>query len=460
MNTKFALRRCFWSVLIFLLVACGAPSTEITPTSMTTITSTPAPSFTPVSPTATIPPVTSTETSILPVSSAPDQLRMAYVIDGNLYFQDGSKPPLQLTQSGKDSTPVFSDDGEKIVFFRGLFPHDIYTINIDGSQEQALVTNDLLIALNLGYSDKTEPRLFSFVPSTHQLLFNTHELDSRALEAEDPHAMQYRIDSDPNHDLLLVDTDTTEIRSLLPQEKGGPFQISPDGKIVGIQAADRIDVIGLDGKVIHHNLVTYPVAYPKIWMPDIYWSQDSSKLNVVLPIPTAGILDYTGPEPQTVWQYSMDGSPASKVPLSPPPMDNWLSFSPDGKLVIYTFADYAGKTNETKPLGIYIGNLQDGSAQLLEVEELSVLPHYFYWSPDSIHFVFKDELRSRLFMGNINGDATPINGSKFLGWVDDSRYLYDNLLMGEIGKEEVIKVGNGLFVDDNSQPFTFIFLAL
>ena len=42
---------------------------------------------------------------------------MAYSIDGNLYFQDGSNQPLQLTNSGEDWHLVFfSDDGEKIFF--------------------------------------------------------------------------------------------------------------------------------------------------------------------------------------------------------------------------------------------------------------------------------------------------------------------------------------------------------
>ena len=42
---------------------------------------------------------------------------MAYTIDGNLYLQDGTNPPIQLTNDERrDHTPVFSDDGEKIVF--------------------------------------------------------------------------------------------------------------------------------------------------------------------------------------------------------------------------------------------------------------------------------------------------------------------------------------------------------
>jgi hypothetical protein len=63
---------------------------------------------------------------------------MAYVIDGNLYFQDGSNPPRQLTNRGEDWVCFFSEDGEKIFFLRGANPRfDLYSMNVDGSSEQA-----------------------------------------------------------------------------------------------------------------------------------------------------------------------------------------------------------------------------------------------------------------------------------------------------------------------------------
>jgi len=46
-------------------------------------------------------------------------LRVAYIIDGNLYVQDSGKQAVQLTYSGQDGGPIFSDDGQKIVFYRG-----------------------------------------------------------------------------------------------------------------------------------------------------------------------------------------------------------------------------------------------------------------------------------------------------------------------------------------------------
>src|SRR4030095_11815080 len=90
--------------LIFTLAvqlsACGVAIPSPTPTAAA------APSLTPSAiPTSTEPPPpspTSTLIASLPISPAPDGLRMAYIIDKNLYFQDGSKTAVQLTYSGDD----------------------------------------------------------------------------------------------------------------------------------------------------------------------------------------------------------------------------------------------------------------------------------------------------------------------------------------------------------------------
>jgi hypothetical protein len=100
---------------------------------------------------------------------------MAYVIDGNLYFQDGSKPPVQLTDSGEDLQPVFTDDGEKIVFRHGKLSEEIHSINIEGSQEQVLITSRLLMTLDTLYNESTYVHSLTVVPGTHLLLFGTQE---------------------------------------------------------------------------------------------------------------------------------------------------------------------------------------------------------------------------------------------------------------------------------------------
>ena len=452
-NTK----QYFWIIFTILLTACGNISSELdtntAPTSMSVFTPivqipTELPTKTPV-----VPSLTSVPGTLFPL----DGLRMAYVIDGNLYLQDGNNPPIQLTNNGQDHSPIFSDDGEKVIFFRGLVSHDVYSINANGSQERALVTSSLLTALDLGYDDSTEIRSLAFVPGTHQLLFNTHEFKPKGLELEDMN----RLGAQPNQDLLLIDTDTAEIKVLQDSGRGGIFQVSPDGKLVGIQAINHVDVIGIGSNFIHKNLATYPTAWLYNRKPDVYWTQDSRELSVVLPIETENALDATGPEPRTIWQYSMDGGPAVEIRLFSPPIGNSFNISPDGDWVVYTYDYYPGKTDETVTPGIYIGNLRAGSSQLVETAGLYGLPYSFNWSPDSVHFVLVG-IQSQFFLGNVSGEITPLTEGRFLGWIDESRYLYlaGKIFLGEIGKETNLIVANipASIKYINPDYFTFVFV--
>ncbi len=357
---------------------------------------------------------------------------MAYVIDGKLYLQDGSHPSVQLTSSGEDRSPVFSDDGERLVFYRGVLSHNVYMINADGSQEQALVTRDLLTSLGLGYDASTELRSMAFIPGTHQLLFNTHQFQPTGVEPDDAN----RLSAKPNQDLLLVDADTAEIKQLLAPGQGGIFQVSPDGKLIGVQTLDHIEVIGLDGQLIHNDLATYPAAWLYNSQPDIYWAQDSSRLSVVLPIPTGSALDSPGPQPRTVWQYFMNGGPVTQIQLSPPPIGNSFSISPDGDWIAYTYYYYPGQTDPATATGTYIGRLPDGGSQLAASVESYGLPESFRWSPDNTHFIFSNE-QSQLFLGDVSGQITPLAAGQFLGWINDRQYLYlaEKIFLGEIGKE-------------------------
>ena len=111
----------------------------------------------------------STPTSSLPISPpAPDGLRMAYIVDGNLHFQEGSNPVVQLTDSGEDWRLLFfSENGEKLFFLRRITPHSLYSINRDGSQEKALVTNNILQTIGTEYDEATLLCDINLVPNTH-----------------------------------------------------------------------------------------------------------------------------------------------------------------------------------------------------------------------------------------------------------------------------------------------------
>jgi len=195
---------------------------------------------------------------------------MAYVTNGNLYYQNGSKLPLQLTHSGEDQQPLaFSEDGKKVFFTRDVIPSKIYSINVDGSQEQALVTNDLLLTFGSNSDKSTTPCYPVLVPHTPFLLFSTC----------------YRPDpGEPtiidNYDLFLLDTDTNKTKRLLQKGEGGYFYVSPNGTMLAIDRQNAIDILNMEGKLIHHNIATYPRSEPYVLWSKMYWLPNSSEFRL------------------------------------------------------------------------------------------------------------------------------------------------------------------------------------
>lgn len=389
-----------------------------------------------------------TATPLPPTTSAMNGLRMAFIIDGNLYLQDDNNPPVQLTYSGEDRNPIFSDDGEKLVFYRGLVPHDLYVINADGTQEKVLITGELLEFLGLGYNKFTEIVSLAYVPGTHQVLFNTRQLSQADIDQRDFN----RLGSKDNCDLLSVNADTGEIKRLLPTGTADNFFIAPNGNMIAIQAKGHIDVIGMDGQVVRQNLVTYTPTRPYELDPGVFWTEDSTELVVTLPIEAEYNMD--GPAMRSVWRYAVDGNAKVQVPLTPPPISDDYSISPDGNWILYTYYYYPGKTDETVTPGLYLGNLRDTGTQLYSSE--TVVPS---WSPDSIHFAY-----GGLFLGSIDGLPQPIGDGRLIGWGDATHYLYffnEMIVIGEVDGDAVsFSAGvSGSSVAGWPYLFTFIFVG-
>lgn len=382
---------------------------------------------------------------------------MAYIIDGNLYLQDSGKQPVQLTNSGKDHTPTFSDDGQKIVFYRGATQSlinkgnlvysaeqyaDRYVINADGSQEQVLLPPGSLTKLNRGYGKFTKFYNFNFIPGTHDLIFNTCEVKS----ANDATGNLSSIDIRSNQDLLIVNTDSMEIKSLLAPDKAGIFELSPDKKLDIAYTEKYIDVVGTYEKIVRHHMIPYKSAWESE-MTSTSWSQDSTKFVFVAPLTGNGDgLD--GPEPESIWQYSIGKNSVREIRFNPPLMNNYFTFSPDGNWVVYHYFAYPGKTDETFPAGVYVGNLLDGSSHQATMPTGLPGPDdaYYQWNQKSDHFMmYHDSDRDKtIYLGNTQGEIVPLTTAKlWIGWLDNQRYLFyrsDKLIMGELGKEEMMPV--------------------
>ena len=134
MDSKIVPFQTLWVIIIFILTGCRSIQLETPPilTSTSTPTLTALPPFSTALPKETIEP-TSTPT-LTPALSKPfslDRVRMVYVEGGNLYIRDGLNTPIQLTDSGTDQNPVLSDEGKKIVFYRGDDFDTVFSINAE-----------------------------------------------------------------------------------------------------------------------------------------------------------------------------------------------------------------------------------------------------------------------------------------------------------------------------------------
>lgn len=355
---------------------------------------------------------------------------MAYIVDWNLYFQEGSKPPLQLTYSqGYEYRLVlfFSEDGKKIFYFQGNH-QDLYSISVDGTQEQALLTNSLLLTLDADYDEATtlcDPLL---VPHTNILLVRTCTHSAVGMG----HA---------HNDLLLIDADTGEVRLLLPRGKGGwSYSPSPDGSMLAFAQSGRIHIVGLDSKMIRRDLATYTPGNryePYSIEAQIYWLPDSRGFILALPVSTDD--DPGFPQTYEIWRYWLDTGIMTQINLDPPvmgptPARNFpVRVSPDGNWITYT--------NQAEDF-CYLGDLRDGRTYSYGPSDL------LEWSPDSVHFLYnsyKPSNRPGLHLASIHEPSVLVgNGAffiQFVGWLDATRYVYldkGGYTMREIGGDPML----------------------
>lgn len=445
MNTKEGLFRYLWVVIVFMLAGCGTVPTEepiiLTSTSAPTLTA--LPQFSTPLPLKTIEP---TPTSTLtPAPSKPfslDRLRMVYVEDGNLYIRDGLTPSIQLTFSGIDQNPVISDDGEKIVFYRGDNFDTVFSINADGSQERLIIQSKTLPVLGQGKVQALTfaPESDTLVPGKHYLLFNTFLCDPP------PDGPLYDA-KDCTVGIFIVDTDTGEINQLIIGLSGNVlqsrnFEISPNGQMLSIANSGHVDIFFLYSgsiDIFHQDAILYNRTIPDEYLPHVYWLPDSSGFIAILATDEFNE-PATPPHTYAAWRYKLDEENAIQIPLTATIMFNSgcnFSVSPDRNW-IYFVGNESGIVWETPTQ--YLGNLIDG--RTIPYAGGNYCPSTYYsipkWSPDSKYFTASG-YASMGNIGSISGLPIPVSG-QFLNWIDSNHYFYqeaNELLIGEIGGESI-----------------------
>jgi hypothetical protein len=175
--------------------------------------------------------------------ASPDSLRIVYtdsvdeIRGGDLWIIDGAAASRQLTVSGQDASPQFSDDGQLAAFRRIVEPildvEELWVIDAGGGEARVLVSNDWLSAARSG--ERTSIFRAEWVPGTHMLAFTI------AVVYEEP---GFLVDEN----LYLVNADDGHITTAIPP--GAPlalFFYSPEGARIALTSPTAISLVDIGG---------------------------------------------------------------------------------------------------------------------------------------------------------------------------------------------------------------------
>jgi Tol biopolymer transport system component len=361
------------SSLLVLIIACNISGTGASPT------------MTPYIITATMQPTSETDIfltqtaavtpTIEPVAhSLPANLRLVYTdTSGNLFHWTQAASASSLLSSGDIIGARLSDDGQWVAFTRSTdYIHfSLWAIGFDGSGERELVSSDTLMTLkNNADAIGVEPYIFSWVPNSHTLAFNTSpKFDGPGLMI--------------NNDLQLVDVETSALTTMLSAGNGGVFYYSPDGTQIALVTPENISLINADGSNRRSNVLVYdPVlTYSEFqYYAEPQWSADGTFLRVAIP-PQDSLGDPT--QQTTLWHIPTDGTAAGvaghilTAPLST------VTLSPDLSWIAYE--DYFSDASDPMR-NLHINTITGSSDHIYTTGQINLNT----WAPDSIHFIYTE----------------------------------------------------------------------
>jgi hypothetical protein len=355
--------------------------TPIVSTATVTILPTPAVTL----PTSTTTPYPSTPTFIS--ASLPSDLIVAYVVGDALWVWKQNSSRL-LLQRQNISAPVFSDDGQWLLFRQRHFSSDgsahpsdeLWVVRTDGSEIKRLVGSDDLLALT------GKPVLmdyFSWLPGHHKILFNTEEI------IDGPPG------SSPLFDLYSVDL-AGQVTQLLGPGGAGRFVSSPDGTHVALATGSSIKVFDLETGNQRTLLEFEQVGIPMDGgppTPKVIWDPNGQfVLTSILPKNLYYPEKYAG-EPEQVWRVFINGQTEIIAELQPFVPAPGITFSPDLQHFFYlhnSCFDGMGM--------LYVYDME--SAEEYPITCVWNLPQ---WLLDGQHFIY--ELDWLWQMGNISDNT-------------------------------------------------------
>jgi dipeptidyl aminopeptidase/acylaminoacyl peptidase len=320
----------------------------------------------------------------------------------NLWVIEGAAAPRQLTASGQDASPLFSDDGRLVAFRRIVEPildvEELWVIDADGGEARELVSQDWLSAARPG--EKTSVFRSEWVPGTHTLAFTIDVV------YEEP---GFLVDQN----LYLVDADDGTITTAIPS--GTPlalFYYSPDGTRIALTTSTSISLVDADGGGWREAMSFAGTGLGDgVYIPTLDWSPDGRYLRAALP--ADGLL-----QPGTIlWHIPADGEPARI--LGELPTGSGVFHAPD--LNHIAFFSRPAPDSPIREMHIAAGD-GAGDGIYLTGDDISWLG----WAPDSRRFAYSQD--GAAYLGEIGAGPQPLfsNGTTVseLRWVSDDQVIF------------------------------------
>lgn len=403
------------AVSILLTLAClGTTTGTDSPTDVTGMQTT-----IPQAPTA---PVLATEA----VPNQPSGLKVAFVLNGNIWFWSETTPARQLTRDGDAGEVRLSNDSKVIAYRRG---QAIWAVNSDGSNPRLLADPPAFVTQIL--PPAPEPPLlgdFQFQPGTHIVYFNTrNRLDET-----------YGI---PANDLNRVDADTPEPQNLLTAGSGR-ITFSPNGQLIALARTDRINIFNVEGNSLLTALEFPAVNTYSDWsyMPQVVWLTDSTGFYTVIPAsdPVGNPSQnsrFLYVSPTAAFSAQLAEFPAVPVRVSKP------LIAPDGSKVAYV-------THADSTLTLHVIDASTADTPVAAHPD-SGLIGLWAWSPDSNRFAYWVSDPANLQLTGLNQPSAMLLESSVpysMRWVSADTFLYfrdGELRLGQVGNPMPAVIASG-----------------
>jgi hypothetical protein len=385
--------------------------------------STPVPTEPPISTVSISPSATATA---LPAQLA--GLKIACILNDNVWLWDGAAPARQLTSDGDAAQVKISDDGAVIVYQRG---QSLWAVNADGTSPRLLVdvvSYGIPILPELGAGLTLFLGQFEFQPNTHWVYFTT------AWGGEKP-IIQSR-------DLHRVNADAPTPQMLLDRD-GGTVTFSTDGNLLALASLTSIKVVHADGRGLVTAL-SYPIISTMVdYIPQVVWLSDGTGFYTVIPNDDGGKSKYLF--------VSAGGNFSAQLAeyngLIPP------IISRDGLKVAYV--DHIADS-----FNLHVIEASTTDTIIASYEGAPFLVPWS-WSPDSKLVTFSNAHPMLLLTAGIGIPPSPLTEAitpYSLRWVSADHFIFfreGELLIGQIENPNTIHIASGFSNQADTRYYDF-----